>query len=572
MPERVLPAENAGMPNPVTPTADQLFRSGQAAEQAGRLAEAEGFYRAVLAAEPNHAQAHAALGFLALRGGRPDLSRGFLARARQLAPDLYGRQRQAAETMARERRWLEAVDHWQRALALQPGQPAALIGLAEALAGLGVGEAARAAEDAATSAPGDARIQLSAAAVLAEAGKLDRAAELAGRARTLAPAEPGPVLRLGHIRRDQGRPEEAAALYREALALDPDLPETWLHLGEIERFGPGAPEIDRMEALVRRLGEGKSAAVPLLFALAKAYDEIGEFDRAFVRLERGNRLMAARLRYDPAKDEAWAERIIGGFDKALLGEKGGRGEPSALPIFILGMPRSGSTLAEQILASHPEVHGAGEIAEVGRMVEELARRRPGAPDYVSACRTVSAEELRQIGAASIARLKPLSPGKLRVTNKTPGNIFHIGFVHLALPQARFVETRRDPLETCFACWRMLFRSGVAFSYDLAHLGRYYRVYDRLMAHWRELLPERIFSLSYEGLIADQERVSRRLVEFAGLAWDPACLDFHRSDRPVLTASGVQVRQPLAKTPTQRWRNYERHLGPLIDALGPLLAG
>ncbi len=557
------------MPKPVPPTAPELFRSGQAAERTGRLDEAERLYRAVLAAEPNHAETHAALGFLALRAGRFDLSRSFLAKARQLAPDLFARQCRAAEGMARERRWSEAADAWQRALALQPGQPAALIGLAEALAQLGVGEAARAAGDAAASAPGDVQIQLRAAAVLTESGKLDRAAELAGHARALAPAEPGPVLRLGHIRRDQGRPDEAAALYRAALALDPDLPEAWLHLGEIERFGPGAPEIDRMEALIGRLGESDSAAIPLLFALGKAYDEIGEFDRAFARLDRANRLMAARLRYDPAKEEAWAERIVGGFEAALLRQKGGQGEPSPLPMLILGMPRSGSTLAEQILASHPEVHGAGEIAEVGRMLEDLARGRPGAPDYVAACRAASAEELQRIGTASVARLEALAPGKARVTNKTPGNIFHIGFMHLALPQARFIETRRDAVETCFACWRMLFRSGVAFSYDLAHLGRYYRVHDRLMGHWHELLPERVFTLSYEGLVADQEGVSRRLVDFAGLARDPACLEFHRTDRPVLTASGVQVRQPLAKTPTQRWRNYERHLGPLIEALGEL---
>jgi hypothetical protein len=236
---------------------------------------------------------------------------------------------------------------------------------------------------------------------------------------------------------------------------------------------------------------------------------------------------------------------------------------------ILGMPRSGSTLAEQILASHPAVYGAGEIAEVGRMLEDLARFHPGAADYVAACRTVQPDTLKRIGAASVARLQALAPAKERVTNKTPGNVFHLGFVHLALPEARFIESRRDPVETCFACWRMLFRSGVAFSYDLAHLGRYYKLHDKLMRHWREMLPDRVFTLLYEDLISDQEGVSRRLVDFAGLAWDPACLQFHHTDRSVMTASGAQVRQPLAKTPSQRWRNYERHLGPLIEELGPL---
>ncbi len=554
------------------PTAGDLFQAGRAAERGGRLAEAERLYRAVLAADPGHAEAHAALGVLALRANRPDLSRSVLAEARRLDPDLARRLGRAAELHQREARWGEAAEAWQRTLALQPDHPVAAIGLAEVLGRLGHSDAGSAAEHAARSAPNEAGVQLRAAAVLAEAGRLERAAALAERAGALAPAHGGPLLRLGQIRRDQGRLEEAVALYRQALAGEPGLAEAWLHLGEIERFAPGAPEIDRMEALLARIGETSDAAAPLLYALGKAYDEIGEFDRAFARLESANRLMARRMPYDPAAEEAWAERILSGFDEALLREKGKAGEPSPLPLFILGMPRSGSTLAEQILDSHPQVHGAGEIVEVGRMLEDLARLRPGERDYVAACRAASGEELRRLGAASLARLAKLAPGAARVTNKTPGNVFHIGFLALCLPGARFVETRRDPLETCFACWRMPFRGGVAFSYDLAHVGRYYRVYDRLMRHWRALLPERVFTLAYEELVAEQEALSRRLVAFAGLEWDAACLEFHRSGRAVLTASGAQVRRPLAKSPNRRWRNYERHLGPLIEALGELAEG
>ena len=557
------------MPEPMPPRPADLFRAAEEAERSGRLAEAERLYRAVVATAPRHAEAHAALGLLALRGRRPDLARGFFDTAIELDPTLVFRQRQRAEQFARERRWPEAAEAWRRSVALEPRRPEALIGLAEALAQLGQDEAIEAAEDAVASALGYVPVLLRAAAVLTEAGKLDRAAELALQAQARAPAHPGPAIRLGHVRRDQGRIDEAADLYRRALARDPDSPEAWLHLSEIERFPPGAPEIDRMEALLGRLGEGSQVAAPLLFALGKAYDDIGEYDRAFARLDRANRIVAARLRYDPAKDEAWADRVIGGFDAATLRAKEGQGDPSPLPLFILGMPRSGSTLAEQILASHPQVHGAGEIAEVGRMLDDLARLRPGSGDYVAACRAAGGEELRRIGAASVARLSALAPDKARATNKTPGNVFHIGFLHLALAGARFLETRRDPVETCFACWRMPFRAGLAFTYDLAHVARYYRLHDRLMRHWRALLPDRVFVLSYEGLIGDPERVSRRLLEFAGLPWDPACLEFHRSSRPVLTSSGVQVRRPLSTTPHRRWRNYERHLGPLLDALGPL---
>jgi tetratricopeptide (TPR) repeat protein len=561
--------QNVGMPGPVPPSTGELLEAARGAERGGRLAEAERLYRAVLKAEPAHGEAHAALGFLALRGGRPDLSRSFSAKARQLAPGLCASYAGKAEGLARERRWREAAEAWQRALALEPRDPAALIGMAESLAQLGHPGAVEAAEDAAAAAPRELGLQLRAAAVLTEAGLLDRAAEIAECARGLGPKDFRPPLRLGQIRRDQGRVEEAAALYREAVALNPDAPEAWLHLSEVERFRAGAPEIELMERLLSKLGEGTPGSAPLLFALGKAYDEIGEFDRAFARLDRANRLMAARLPYDPDKDEAWAERIVRSFDAGLLAEKGGEGDPSPLPLFILGMPRSGSTLAEQILAAHSQVHGAGEIVEVGRMLEDLAQLKPGAADYLAACKTLSGDELRRLGGASVARLKALAPDKARVTNKTPGNIFHIGFLHLALPQARFVETRRDAVETCFACWRMPFRGGLAFSYDLRHVARYYRLHLRLMAHWRALLPERIFTLQYEGLIAEPEPVAREMVAFAGMDWEPGCLEFHRSERPVLTSSGVQVRRPLATAPSRRWRNYERHLGPLLEELGEL---
>jgi tetratricopeptide (TPR) repeat protein len=557
------------MAETMPPTPADLFRAAEHAERSGKLGEAERLYRAVLTAAPGHAEAHAALGLLAFRGRRPDLARQYLAKACALDPALPTRTARRAEELAQARRWPEAAEAWRRAVALQPRSAEALIGLAEALAQLGHEDAAAAAEDALASGPGDLRMLLRAAAVLTEAGRLDRAGEFAERAQAVAPAHPGPALRLGHVRRDQGRIAEAAALFRHALSLDPASAEAWLHLSEIERFRPGAGEIDRMEALLERLGEDGPATAPLLFALGKAYDDIGDYDRAFARLDRANRILAARLRYDPAKDEAWAERILRGFDAALLRAKEGQGDASPLPLFILGMPRSGSTLAEQILSSHPQVHGAGEIAEVGRMVEALASLRPASADYVDACRAATGEELRRIGAESIARLAARAPGKARVTNKTPGNVFHIGFLHLALSGAGFIETRRDPVETCFACWRMPFRGGLAFTYDLAHVARYWRLHDRLMRHWRALLPDKVFVLSYEALIDDPGGVSRRLVEFVGLPWDAACLEFHASDRPVLTSSGVQVRRPLSARPHRRWRNYERHLGPLLDALGPL---
>jgi len=239
-----------------------------------------------------------------------------------------------------------------------------------------------------------------------------------------------------------------------------------------------------------------------------------------------------------------------------------------MPIFVLGMPRSGTTLVEQIIASHPMVHGAGELQKLNDVI--LTFREPNGktipfPEFVPA---LDAAALKQIGARYVMSVRKLAPTNERVTDKMPSNYYFVGLIHLALPNSKIIHVVRDPIDTCFSCFRKLFVSGQNHTYDLGELGRYYRRYEVLMAHWRRVLPrDRILHVRYEEVIADLEGQARRIISHCGLPWDDRCLSFHEMIRPVRTASATQVRQPIYKNAIGRWRVYEEQIEPLLSALG-----
>jgi hypothetical protein len=307
------------------------------------------------------------------------------------------------------------------------------------------------------------------------------------------------------------------------------------------------------------------------FAQAKAYADLKDHKRSFERLLSGNALKRAKIHYDEAAALGLFDRIEAVFSAKLLREKEkpGGGDPSSVPIFVLGMPRSGTTLVEQILASHPQVHGAGELKTFNDVVLEV--RGPGGqtipyPDFVPG---LDARALGQIGARYLAEIKKLAPDAPHITDKMPSNYYFAGLIHLALPHARIVHTVRDPVDTCISCFSKLFTAEQNHTYDLAELGRYHRRYQKLMEHWRRVLPPgRILDVRYEEVVGDLEGQARRILAHCGLPWDARCLSFHATDRPVRTASASQVRQPIYNSAVGRWRVYEEFLGPLLAALGP----
>ncbi len=300
--------------------------------------------------------------------------------------------------------------------------------------------------------------------------------------------------------------------------------------------------------------------IELHFALAKAYDDLARYDEAFAQLQAGNAIKRRLVSYDEAAVAAFFREIAAAFSPALIGERAGAGDPSDAPVFVVGMPRSGSTLVEQILASHPGVYGAGELLVMNDLIADL-------PDYPSGIASVSDAALRRFGRRYVEQVRAFAPGAKRIVDKLPANFRHLGMIHLALPNAKIVHVRRDPMDTCVSCYSKLFLDGLNFAYDLGELGRYYKMYEALMAHWRAVLPgHALLDVQYETLVGDFEAQARRIVAFCGLEWDARCLDFSRTERPVRTLSQAQVRQPLFASSIGRWRHYEKHLGPLIEAL------
>jgi tetratricopeptide (TPR) repeat protein len=375
---------------------------------------------------------------------------------------------------------------------------------------------------------------------------------------------------LAYIHGARGEAAAAEAHYRRAIALKPDYAEAYFNLSGSARFKAGDSAIAPLETLLGSRDLSRADRIFAEFAAGKIFDDLGLYDRAFAHYRRGNAARAAAA--NPAYGRALIEALIATFDGALLERLSGGGAHSELPVFIVGMPRSGTTLVEQILASHPRVHGAGELPDIDAIAKELPRfaaapggQRAGYPACLAA---VEPKLLRGLAEAYVRRLEGLAPAATRVVDKAPLNVRHLGLIALMFPKAKVIHCRRDPLDTCLSCYFQNFLRGQEYSFDLGELGRFHGDYRRLMAHWRAILPLPVFELSYEALVSEQERVSRDLLAFCGLDWDPACAAFHQTERSVGTASRWQVRQPIYHHSIGRWRHYQHHLAPLIDALGP----
>jgi tetratricopeptide (TPR) repeat protein len=578
------------------------FNRGNALRDLGRHAEALAAYQRAVRLDPRHAAAHNNLG-VALRAlGRPHEALGAHRRALALQPRYPEAHFNLGVALGDLGRHDAAVGAYREATSQKPDYADAVLNQGLAWQALKrPGEALAAFERAVALRPRRADAHGALGAALHDLGRYEAALGACRRALELDPTDADAWVRLGVTLNALSRPDEAAAAHRSALARNPDsveahvglavalqeLGETaaamasaeralaldpasaraWLVRADLKRFTPGDPDIEAMAALLARADAARLAdegRLDLEFALGKAWMDLGEPDPAFARLDAGNRRMRATYRYEVSADEARFAAIAAAFTPELMARRGG--EASELPVFIVGMPRSGTTLVEQILASHPEVHGAGELNTLNEVV---AAARLDAPGGMAA---LSATQLAALGRVYVQRLAALAPGSRRVVDKMPGNFQHAGLIALALPNARIIHCRRAPVDTCLSIYSKKFAGRQDFAYDLAELGRYYRAYDALMAHWRGVLAsDRYLEIRYEDVVGDLEGEARRLVGFCGLAWDDACLDFHRTARPVRTASVNQVRQPIYRTSVARWKPYAAHLGPLLTALGDLAA-
>jgi tetratricopeptide (TPR) repeat protein len=365
-----------------------------------------------------------------------------------------------------------------------------------------------------------------------------------------------------------GQVEEAYRAYERAVALEPRNAASLLNLASCKPFSEGDP---RLVALEKLLEEAKSLSendqVALHFALGKAFDDLRQPERSFHHLSTGNKLKRSQIVYDEAETLRQFQRIQAVFAPDLLAKNAGVGDPSTLPIFVVGMPRSGTTLVEQILASHPKMFGAGERVDLDHVVTGLRDASGARTDFPEAVTEMTGEALRQAGSRYLDRIRAAAPDIERIVDKMPMNFRFIGLICLALPNARVIHVRRHSVDTCLSCFSLLFTGTHSYAYDLTELGRYFRAYEGLMDHWRKVLPHFMLEVSYENVVEDLEREARRIIDYCGLAWDEGCLRFYETQRPVLTASAAQVRQPIYRHSIGRWRPYSEMLQPLIEALG-----
>ena len=517
----------------------RLMEAGLALVE-GRLAVAERLLRPHLKEKPTDIAAIRMMAELAGRLGRYQDAETLLRRALELAPGFTAARANLATVLYRQNRPAEAIELLDSLLDDHPENPSH---------------------------------QNLKAAALGRIGGFEEAIQIYRQVLERRPGQAKIWMSYGHVLKTVGRLEEGIAAYRRAIGLAPTLGEAWWSLANLKTVRLGPADIDAMTQALAAPGLARDDHFHLHFALGKAHDDAAAPERAFHHYAEANRLRRELIGYEAEDTSRAVDRSIALFTPDFLAERAGRGCSAPDPIFILGMPRSGSTLLEQILASHPQVEGTMELPDIPVLVRRLGGRTRKSDEsaYPEILATLGPEALRALGEEylELARIHRRTDKPFFI-DKMPNNWAHVGLIHLILPNARIVDARRHPLDCGFSNFRQHYARGQGFSYSLADMGRYYADYVRLMAHFDQVLPGRVHRVIHERLIDAPEREIRALLGALALPFDPACLRSHENKRPVRTASSEQVRRPINREGMGQWRAYERWLGPLKEALGPVL--
>jgi len=510
-----------------------LQRAGQALAS-NDLAVAEPILKERLRTNPTDVAAIRMLAELAGRIGRYRDAENLLRRALELAPKFLAARSNLATVLHRQARTEEALAELDLLLAAEPDSPT--------------------------------HNNLKAAA-LGRIGDYEEALGLYERVLAVSPAYPKIWMSYGHVLKTVGRQEDSIVAYREALALKPDLGEVWWSLANLKTVRFDAADIAKMQQALTQERLSAEDRFHLDFALGKALDDQKEPERAFAHYAAANALRREQLDYDPSDISRQVDRAIALFTPAFFDARKGAGCDGPDPIFILGMPRAGSTLIEQILASHSQVEGTMELPDIPALA---TRTGEGPQRYPAVLNDLSPDALKALGEDYLQRTRiQRKQGRPFFIDKLPNNWLYAGFIHLILPNAKIIDARRDPMDCCFSNFRQHFARGQSFSYSLDDMGRYYRDYVRLMRHIDQTLPGRVRRVIHEDLLDDPETQIRALLDHLGLPFEEACLQFHETKRAVRTASSEQVRRPINRDGVGQWRPYEAHLGPLREALGEI---
>ncbi len=405
-----------------------------------------------------------------------------------------------------------------------------------------------------------------------QVGDFEKALGLFDKVLKKIPNDPATLTSRGHALKTWGRRDEAIRAYRAALQAKPDQGEAYFALANLKTYKFSESEIEAMRVQEARRNAAYHDRFHLCFALGKAFEDRGDYETAFSYYARGNELKRLKSAYRADDMEAEFRAQMKVCTPALFKKFAGAGHDAPDPIFIVGLPRAGSTLLEQILASHSQIDGTLELPNILSLSQSLRgrRRAGGESDYPKILQTLPPEKFAEMGKAYIEDTRIHRAGAPYFIDKMPNNFRHIGLIHLILPNAKIIDARREPMACCFSGFKQLFAEGQEFTYGLEQIGRYYRGYVELMRHWDEVLPGKVLRVQHEDVVDDLEREVRRMLDFCGLSFEAACLEFYKTERSVRTASSEQVRQPINKSGVDKWRRFEQFLDPLKKALGPAL--
>ncbi len=507
-------------------------------EKQKKFEEAENVYRQILTRHPDNVSAMRLWANIGIQQKQYPVAGKFLQQAVKVAPGFTRAWIDLCQVQFEQEEFEGAIESAKQVIKLEPRIPDGYIWLAGASASIGLHQ------DAAES--------------------FDKALEI-------SPDHVGALCAKGNALRTVGDNEGAIAAYRRSIAANPLHAEAYWSLANLKTFRFEDDEVEAMLALVDDERITHEGQVQLNNALGLEFEGRTEYDRAFEFIDRSNILRREKELYDPVENEELIGKTIEAFSQQFLAEKAGCGDPEPAPIFIVGLPRSGSTLLEQILSSHSKVDGTHELRDLAlttRSIPKLCGR--GAP-YPKNVAFLDEDGFKRLGSEYIERTRRHRGSRPFFTDKNPNNYVHVGLLHLILPNAKIINARRHPLDSCYGSYKQLFAQGQPFSYDLVELGEHYLQYQRLMDHWHDVLPGKVLDVQYADVVADLEGQVRRILEYCELGWEESCLRFHETSRSVKSASSEQVRLPIYSGAVNTWRHYEHHLGALIEVLDPLLA-
>ena len=511
--------------------AEKLHRDGESEE-------AERICGELIKREPGNTVALRMLAVIASDDERYVIAEGLLRRIAKLSSSGYRAQLELARFLAARSRFPEAVELLQETVRLVPDQH-------------------------------DVRLMLG--DMLSIVGRTTEALQEYERCLEQSPQEPSALLGRGHMLRIGGRRDDAVASYQECIAERPDLGDAWWSLAGMHGYRVSEDELDTMRSQLASAVLTPESEVGFRFAIARACEQLKDFEGAWQQYEIGNAAKRALVKYDPVETEVLHDKLTKVFTQDLFERKSAATPTDITPVFILGMPRSGSTLIEQILASHSKVEGAGELPYIIMMSRSLGANKQDATRYPEIAEELDDSQITGLGRSYLHyALTHCANENAFLTDKMPANFSHAGFIRLILPHAKIIDARRDPIATCIANYRHLFAQGKNQSYDLVELAEYYLQYVGIMQHWDEVMPGDILSVQYEDVVGNLEMEVRRILDFCELPFEEACIDYHQSARPVNTASSEQVRQPIYDSAVEFWKNYEAHLDELKEILAPVL--